>query len=102
MIGLLLVALLQTAETPPAPAETPAAQETAPAPGTMRCEYNRGTRTRVCIHPDGQVLRCREEPVLGSRFPRQVCLTFRDVQQMDNDTREYLDRQQRIPDNRAG
>jgi hypothetical protein len=101
MLGLLLVALLQASEVPAAPAETPAAQE-APAPGTMRCEYNRGTRTRVCIHPDGQVLRCREEPVLGSRFPRQVCLTFRDVRDMDNSTREWLDRHQRLEDNRAG
>lgn len=97
MLGLLLVALLQTTEAPPAPAETPAAQEE-----TMRCEYNRGTRTRVCIHPDGQVLRCREERVLGSRFPRQVCLTFRDIRDMDNTTREWLDRHQHLEDNGLG
>jgi hypothetical protein len=97
MLGFLLVALLQAGEAPAAPPETPAAQEE-----TMRCEYNRGTRTRVCVQPDGQVLRCREERVLGSRFPRQVCLTFRDVQDMDNSTREWLDRHQRLEDNRAG
>jgi hypothetical protein len=101
MLGLLLVALLQTGEAPAAPPETPAAQE-APTAETMRCEYNRGTRTRVCIHPDGQVLRCKEEAVLGSRFPRQVCLTFRDVQEMDNATRDWLDRHQRLEDNRGG
>lgn len=99
MLGFLLVALLQASEAPTAPAETPSAQ---PAAEMMRCEYNRGTRTRVCIQPDGQVMRCREEQILGSRFPRQVCLTFRDVQDMDNSTRDWLDRHQRLEDGRAG
>ena len=104
MLTALVIALLQTVATPETPpAETtPVAQET-PAPGTMTCEpWDRGTRTRMCTTAEGEVLRCRREQRLGSRFPTTVCLTYREDQQLNEDTRRYLDRQQRIPDNRGG
>jgi len=104
MFAALVISLLQSVAPPEtsAPEATPAAQE-APPPGMMTCEpWNRGTRTRMCTTSEGEVVRCRRERTLGSRFPTTVCLTYREDQQLNEDTRRYLDRQQRIPDGRGG
>lgn len=102
MFAALLIALVQAVS----PAEAPAT-ETAPAaqaaePGSMTCEpFDRRSQTQMCTTAEGEVLRCRRERILGSRFPTTVCLTYREDQRLNEDTRRYLDRQQHIPDNRG-
>jgi hypothetical protein len=103
MIAALLIALVQAVGTPETPSDAPPAAQETPAPGMMRCEpWDRGTRTRQCTTAEGEVLRCRQEQRLGSRFPTTVCLSYRQEQELEEDTRRYIDRQQHIPDNRGG
>ncbi len=108
MFAALLIALVQAA-TPldaPAPDAVPATQETsnseAPS-GRMACEpFDRRSQSQTCTTAEGEVLRCRRETVLGSRFPTTVCLTYREDQRQNEDTRRNLDRQQRLWDNQGG
>lgn len=104
MIGALLALILQvSAEPAAAPPEAPAAQEDASAPaaaaipeGMMDCRFNRGTRVYNCTNSEGEVLRCRRERQLGSRFRTLVCLTYAEDQQIQRDSHSALDHQQRI------
>lgn len=103
MFGALLVFLLQ-APAPQASGSDPApATQEAPetpvtiAPGMMACQpWDQGTRTRICTTAEGEVLRCRRERTPGTRFRSLVCLSHRQDQQLTEDTRRYLDRQQHI------
>ncbi len=102
MVAALLIALLQAGGPAEAPASdnAPAAQHA--EPGRMTCEpFDRRSQTQMCTTAEGEVLRCRRERILGSRFPTTVCLTYREDQRLNEDTRRYLDRQQHIPDNRG-
>lgn len=105
MFGALVVLFLQAA-TPEAltPPETPTTTEVAatttatpvvPA-GMMDCQYNRQTRVRLCTTSTGEVLQCRRERTLGSRFPTNVCFTYRENEVIERDSRAALDHQQRI------
>lgn len=104
MIGALVVVFLQVTAAPAAaaPPEAPAVQEEASAqasaipPGTMDCRFNRGTRVYTCTNSEGEVLRCRRERTLGSRFRTLVCLTYAEDQQIQRDSHTALDHQQRI------
>lgn len=101
MLGVLLIALLQ-AGAEPAPASQTTEQASVAEPGTMSCQpWDRGTRTRICTTAEGETLRCRRETRLGSRFPETVCLTYREDQQVEGDSRAYVDRQQRLWDNQS-
>lgn len=104
MIGALLVVFLQVgAPSAPLASEPPAAVSEAAEPparvipaGTMTCDYDRRTRIRNCINSEGEALRCRRERILGSRFLRWVCFTYREDQQIQEDTYQAINRQQRI------
>jgi len=102
MIGAVLVVFLQLAGAPDAPAEPPAAATETATParvieeGMMECRYDRSTRIRHCTNSAGEQLRCRRERQLGSRFYTWVCLTHAEDQQIQSDTQQQIDRQQRI------
>jgi hypothetical protein len=113
MIGAILAVFLQLAAAPATPvAEPSAAAATEEAPASqeaparvipagmmecmMECRYDRATRVRNCTNSDGEVLRCRRERQLGSRFYTWVCLTHAEDQQIQSDTQQQIDRQQRI------
>ncbi len=97
LIGTVLVILLQASGAPAAPpaGETPPAPIAVPA-GMMDCEYNRSTHTRMCTTAEGEVLRCRRERIVGSRLPTMLCLSHREDQQIQDESRDALDRQQHI------
>ncbi len=92
MIGTVLVVFLQLsgAQQPPATGATATQQ------GQMDCTYDRSARVRNCTTADGQALRCRRERQLGSRFANWVCLTPEEDERIQNESRDALDRQQRI------
>jgi hypothetical protein len=97
MIGAIVVVFLQVAGPPATPAEPPAAQGAAPiSPGMMDCEYDRATRVRLCRTSEGEVLRCRRERTLGSRFSTNVCFTVAEDERIQRDSQSALDRQQRV------
>jgi hypothetical protein len=93
MIGFVLVAFLQVSATDAVPI---AADQVAIPAGEMDCDYDRTARVRNCTTSDGEQLRCRRERTLGSRFYTWVCFTHREDQQIQDQTREQMYRQQRI------
>jgi len=104
MIGAVLVVFLQVAVPQAAPVaeQTPAVatQDTPQAQvipaGQMECNYDRSTRVRNCITSEGEELRCRRERQLGTRFYTWVCFTHAENENIEEETREQMDRQQRI------
>ena len=99
MLGALVVVFLQVGT--PAPANPAESQTSAAAPvaipeGMMDCQLDRATRTRTCTTSEGEVLRCRRERTLGSRFRTWVCFTYSEDEQIQRDSQSALDRQQRI------
>ena len=94
MIDLLFIALMQAAAgAPTTPAADQPQQQTQQQPQQVLTGTNR---------PDGQVLRCRREPVLGTRLTRRVCMTDQERQQIENDSREQLQHMQRTGGTNAG
>lgn len=96
---MIIAAVLQAstpAAAPPAPTEQPAAQSVTPDPDTMSCVYDRQTRSRLCTTAEGEELRCRRERVMGSRMPVMRCTTAREDELMERESRDAIDRQQRI------
>lgn len=103
MIGAVLVVFLQVTApqvTPVSDDPVAAAQDAAAArvipEGMMECTYDRGARIRHCTDSEGQQLRCRRERQLGSRFYTWVCFTHREDAEIQRDTQQQMDRQQRI------
>jgi hypothetical protein len=105
MIGAILVAFLQVTAPQVAPVSdepvaTAAAADAVPArvipEGMMDCQYDRAARVRNCTTSEGEVLRCRRERQLGSRFYTWVCFTHREDAEIQRDTQQQMDRQQRI------
>lgn len=104
-VAALAVFFLQVA-TPadPGAVETPAVEEVAAAAptavvipaGMMDCDYDRQSRLRMCTTADGEILRCRRERTLGSRFRTWVCFTYAEDQQIQLDSQQALDRAQHI------
>lgn len=92
MIGTVLVVFLQLSGAQ-VPSGTTA---TTPAQDTMSCQYDRATRVRSCTAADGQLLHCRRERQIGSRFANWVCLTEAEEQRLEGESRDAIDRQQRI------
>jgi len=95
---IIIALLLQAAAPAPTePAEQAAAQEQATStPDQMTCVYDRQTRQRICTTPDGERLRCRRERVMGSRMPVTLCTTAREDEVLERDSRDALNRSQRI------
>lgn len=93
MIGTILVVFLQLSG---AQAPAAGAAATTPADATMSCSYDRGTRVRNCTTAEGVELRCRRERQIGTRFATWVCLTVAEDERIQNESREAMDRQQRI------
>ena len=89
-----------TTDAPPAEAESaaePVAARTNAIPeGMMNCEYNRGTRIRMCTTSTGEVLRCRRERRIGTRFYSLVCFTDLEDRTIQRDTHQAIDRQQHV------
>jgi hypothetical protein len=91
MIGAVLAVFLQ------ATAPQVAAEGAAPVrESAMACTYDRAARVRNCTTAEGEQLVCRRERQLGSRFSTWVCLTAEQDRQIQEDTRQQMDRQQRI------
>jgi hypothetical protein len=88
MFDLILVALLQAMSGDPAqPAETsPQASEAAAA--TPQTEAPRQQATRA------DNVRCRREPILGSRTSQRVCTTAAQDAEMRTDARQMINRAQ--------
>lgn len=87
MIDLILVALFQAAAGPAeAPASEPAAQaSTQPAEQAAAApQANEGEER----------LRCRREPIVGTRLSRRICTTSREDQVLTDETRAQIHRMQ--------
>ena len=95
---LIIAAVLQaTAPAPDAPQTTSAAAaQGAPSVGDMECVYDRQLRARLCTAANGEQYRCRRERVMGSRMPVTLCTTAAQDAQLERDSRQTLDQQQRI------
>lgn len=100
---LLIIAAILQATSPAAGDQTAAGQTAtqttqaaAPSPDDMDCVYDRQTRSRLCTAADGVEYRCRRERVMGSRMPVMLCTTAAEDALMERESREALDRSQRM------
>lgn len=89
MFDLILVALLQAVAGDPAqPAET--AQQTSEAPATAAQTEAAPQQTPSEAEP----VRCRREPIVGTRLSRRVCTTAAQDAAMREDARQMVNRGQ--------
>jgi hypothetical protein len=91
VIEFLFVALFQTVSGTPAeavPTPAPARQAGQPAP-------------QHPVTEDEDRLICRNEPVIGSRFTRRVCLTKKEREMLEAEARGLLEDSMRINDSQG-
>jgi hypothetical protein len=99
---MLVIAVVLQASSPTAGESVPADQAAAPAavaPAAnerMSCQYDRVTRSRLCVNAQGEHLRCRREEVLGSRMPITLCTTLAEDLSMERESRDALEKYQNI------
>lgn len=88
MIDLIFIALLQAVAGDPAqPADT-APQQTAEAPAATQ------TETATQTTPAAEEVRCRREPIVGTRLSQRVCTTAAQDAAMREDARQMVNRGQ--------
>lgn len=86
MIDLLLVALLQVVAGEPAPPPSDSTEPTtASAPVTAEAP---------AAEPEEEAVRCRREPIVGTRLSRRICTTASQDRAAEADTRAMLQRAQ--------
>lgn len=96
MLDLILVALLQAVAGDPAqPAET--AQQTTEAPAAPAAE----TPAPQQAAQGSDEVRCRREPIVGTRLSQRVCTTAAQDAAMREDARQMVNRGQSQSASRA-
>jgi hypothetical protein len=88
MLDLIFVALLQAAAGDPAvPADTPTAAQTEETPTEQ-------VTVQQPAPAEDERVRCRREPVVGTRLSRRICTTAAQDRALADDARDMVNRAQ--------
>lgn len=106
--ALVLAAPVVMAQTPPAPAPAPAAAPAAPAQAAPAAPAKPATPTAAVAAEDpgnftippgwrlrkvkGEMVYCKQEVVLGSRFPKLICMDLERLKAYEANNAENRDR----------